>query len=726
MEKLKIDFENCYGIGKFEKEFDFTKSNTFLVYAPNGTMKTSLTKTLAYFAGETDEQPADKVYPGRVSKYEVKVDGNDITEAEILIVNPETEGYDSSDKISTFVASKELKNRYDTIYSELEARRKGFITKLKKVSQSADCESEFSETFKVSEKDSFFDMLCYAREAFGEKGESHTFRYNDVFDKKKNVRKFLEKNQAHLDQYISSYTSLLGKSSFFKASNNSFGTYQASQILESINDNSFFEAGHSFDLSDQQKVNSVAELREIVESEIEKIVNDKELKEIFEKVDKAIGSNAELRAFSKVLEKNNLLLLELKDYDAFRRKVWLGYLHQMESEVSDITEFYNQQKKELGDIAAEARKQVDVWKSLVTTFNSRFYVPFDVSIVNHEDVVLKQENANLAFHYRDRKEPPVEKDQASIQTILSKGELKAYYILQLLFDIESRKLNAHDTLVVFDDIADSFDYKNKYAIIEYLKDLHSSSNFKILLLTHNFDFYRTVSSRLYLNRKHAVLMASKDDDGRVFLSEGQYVKDAFSHLLGRVAEPRVFISLIPFLRNLCEYMDGAGSGGNYELLTSCLHIKVDTGKVTAHDILNILTTGYKKCSGKTVPFSGDPIVDFIYRTADAIVAESANGINEIPLENKIVLSIAARLKVEEFMISVLKPNLSDFTSNQTAELFERYKASGLADVEKSKAIDKVVLMTPENIHLNAFMYEPLIDVSIWHLLRIYEEVRKLV
>ncbi|WP_157887311.1 hypothetical protein [Campylobacter pinnipediorum] len=45
MKKLKIYLENCYGIKKLETEFDFTKKNTYSIYAPNGTMKTSFAKT---------------------------------------------------------------------------------------------------------------------------------------------------------------------------------------------------------------------------------------------------------------------------------------------------------------------------------------------------------------------------------------------------------------------------------------------------------------------------------------------------------------------------------------------------------------------------------------------------------------------------------------------------------------------------------------------------------
>lgn len=40
-------------------------------------------------------------------------------------------------------------------------------------------------------------------------------------------------------------------------------------------------------------------------------------------------------------------------------------------------------------------------------------------------------------------------------------------------------------------------------------------------------------------------------------------------------------------------------------------------------------------------------------------------------------------------------------------------------------MDAVVLMTPENIHVNSFMYEPIIDMSDAHLRKVYAEVREL-
>lgn len=45
MNTLKIDLENCFGIGKLCHTFDFSRNSISLIYAPNGTMKTSFAKT---------------------------------------------------------------------------------------------------------------------------------------------------------------------------------------------------------------------------------------------------------------------------------------------------------------------------------------------------------------------------------------------------------------------------------------------------------------------------------------------------------------------------------------------------------------------------------------------------------------------------------------------------------------------------------------------------------
>lgn len=121
----------------------------------------------------------------------------------------------------------------------------------------------------------------------------------------------------------------------------------------------------------------------------------------------------------------------------------------------------------------------------------------------------------------------------------------------ILFEIRSRQKQGGTTILLVDDIADSFDYKkNKYAIIEYLKDISHSGNFFCLFLLHNFDFYRSISGRLKSGRPYK-LMASKS--GRKLCQRLRNTNNQFIFLKSKLAEPPYCISAIPFVRNLAEY-----------------------------------------------------------------------------------------------------------------------------------------------------------------------------
>jgi predicted AAA+ superfamily ATPase len=66
---------------------------------------------------------------------------------------------------------------------------------------------------------------------------------------------------------------------------------------------------------------------------------------------------------------------------------------------------------------------------------------------------------------------------------------------------------------------------------------------------------------------------------------------------------------------------------------------------------------------------------------------------------------------------------------QTGVLFDRLsnenKDKGEAFKMIKKVLSQVVLMTPENIHINSFMYEPLMDMSNHHLISLYQDIKKL-
>jgi hypothetical protein len=65
------------------------------------------------------------------------------------------------------------------------------------------------------------------------------------------------------------------------------------------------------------------------------------------------------------------------------------------------------------------------------------------------------------------------------------------------------------------------------------------------------------------------------------------------------------------------------------------------------------------------------------------------------------------------------------TENQTIKLLQEYKRLGLGRAEDVLVLEQVNLMTPENIHLNSFMYEPILDLGIAHLKALYSDVKQL-
>ena len=116
--------------------------------------------------------------------------------------------------------------------------------------------------------------------------------------------------------------------------------------------------------------------------------------------------------------------------------------------------------------------------------------------------IIGESIPRIQFSFK-RNQKVVKMDRSELENIdvLSQGEKRALYLLNIIFDIERIKSTGKEMLFIIDDIADSFDYKNKYAIVEYLREMSTNPNFRLIILSHNFDFYRTVSMRLGLNRR---------------------------------------------------------------------------------------------------------------------------------------------------------------------------------------------------------------------------------
>ncbi len=183
----------------------------------------------------------------------------------------------------------------------------------------------------------------------------------------------------------------------------------------------------------------------------------------------------------------------------------------------------------------------------------------------------------------------------------------------------------------------------------------------------------------------------------------------------------VLIAMIPFVRNLAEYCEYSEE---FESLTSLLHIKPGFPELRVKDLLEIYS---KVLNGQD--FSNDieenqPVIPLILKAADLIADDAESALD---LEKKVVLSIAIRLNAERYMINEIDDLdwVKKILKNQTARLIKRFKEAVSGKKESAKYVelmDRVNLMTPENIHLNSFMYEPILDMSSEHLCSLYKEL----
>ena len=380
------------------------------------------------------------------------------------------------------------------------------------------------------------------------------------------------------------------------------------------------------------------------------------------------------------------------------------------------------------EIADKALNEKTMWDEVVQQFNERFCnMPFSLGVKNQKDVMLKGELPTISFIYKSHDEER-EVDEEMLLRRLSNGEKKALYLLNVLFEIKARKMEGREILLVIDDIADSFDYRNKYAIIEYLKEITEDGIFKVIILTHNFDFYRTVACRL--NLKSTSHFAIKGDD-KIRLEKGEYHENVFGKWKSSIYDnPKFFVAAIPFIRNIIEYTKGANCD-EFAMLTSLLHFKVsndrethNSEKILAEDLINVYIQNWGADNRFSIDKT-DSVLKIIFEQAEKIYSEACN---EIKIENKIILSMAIRILAEMYMITRIenKEAVASITSNQTRELRNliSFNDENEEDIKVKEIIEKVLIITSENIHLNSFMYEPIVDISLMELRNLYCDVKE--
>lgn len=724
METLNVALKNCHGIRELDATFDFERGNAVAVYAPNGTMKTSLARTFKDLA--EGQESADHMFPARETQRSLTDElGGDIEPADVVVVLSYDEELGPSESISTLLVNPELRKEYESLQVELVEARDELVTALREQSGTKhDVVDTLSRVF-TQQSDRFFEALVRISYEV-EQLEESTFAdlpYDLLFNDKVEAALRTPGVQSELAEYVTRLNELLDESTFFNRA--SFNFYNATNVTKSLGDNGFFSANHSLLLHGEdtpRTVTSEADLQALIAEEKKRITDDTALRKKLDAVEKVLQKNVDARRFFAFVADRDELLPEFANIDSFRESVWKSYLKAHYDLFQRVVTCFKDTEVRRKAIEQQAAAESTQWERVIRIFNDRFFVPFRLSAENKHQVMLGQETMlKLVFEFEEGGESTgVERDD--LLSILSNGEKKALYILNVLFEMEARKAAGRETLFIIDDLADSFDYKNKYAIIQYLKEMADHTDFKLVLLTHNFDFFRTLVSRGVVGYDRC-FMAQKGET-KIVLNQAEHVNNPFIRGFKKnfFTDGMQRAASIPFVRNILEYTKG-DNNEDYITLTSLLHWKPDSISITNADLDKIFSETFHGQNGITWGAHAEPVVDLLLQQADlALVADE--GVN---FANKIVLSIATRILAEQYMVAELQdPGFTDaIPANQTQALYQAFKARNLGTAETRETLDGVVLMTPENIHVNSFMYEPILDMSDAALRELYSQVKDL-
>jgi len=536
------------------------------------------------------------------------------------------------------------------------------------------------------------------------------------------LENFIEKIRAYVEQY----NQLITSSPVFQAA---FDHCSAKSISGDMSRSGFFKANHKVLLNGEINGRDEKGFNEVIETETRRII-EVEMADNFSELDKILDQKQGTRDLRAFLSKYREIIPELTDVPSFKKKLWASYLVSRNDDFAEAILCYRRCRDRISEIIHLAAAQESMWTEIVNEFNNRFIdLPYSLFIENKEDVVLNLKAPVVSFHVKSGlDERPIE--QRILLDYLSDGEKRALYLLNIIFEIKARNITSDQTVIIFDDVADSFDYKNKYAIIEYLIEIVQNPIFFPIFLTHNFDFYRTLACRADL--KSSSWFAEKSADG-ISIERGEYFVDVFERWKDMVYNNRaVFIAAVPFLRNIIQYQDGQYSP-EFLQLTALLHYKenlepnlISTERYMMGDLCDFMISKWGLDRVRLTYDRSISAFDFILDCAGDI----ASRVNEShKLEEKVTLAIGCRLLAEKYMIRrIANATLTDgIQSNQTRALrtMMNFAHTDPTDVQREKLIDRMLIISSENVHINAFMYEPLIDISLSELKSLFNSISRI-
>ena len=721
MIKIK-QFENVFGITKLSGGEDLGRIN--IIYAPNGTAKSSICDAIEKISNGEDVSDIYGVSPKPT--YELIVDGKIVTQNAkdtfnvVCFSGIDTYDYDKENEgLIKLAVSSSVKKQVSASKTKIDF----YIKEIEKIIRVV-FGSDFGKK-KCNDALNYIVNFDSNRNVLVKISSLFADDQYDTLDEKFTLEDFYLFATPKVDTTIhkqnviekgKEYVEIIDKRMKTDVFDEKFTYFNLNSIYQTALANNYFDDSKKRLLKINGIEYSKVEIDNFLNNKAEEIFGSKELSSVFESVKKDITKNKETSNLFEFLKKKPSLLLKIDNYGKLVLSVFASLFSK--EQLKSLKELYQSIDAENKFIEKILEERVNDTKihEIWSRFNKEFSTTqFDLQIKNKLDSYL---GTNVPTFVKCSKITGQEiSNPDSLR--FSTGEKRTYNFINLIIDIESKR-DGSPLTIIFDDAAESFDYKNKYGIIDYIVSLSEDNNLQIIVLTHNFDFYRSVVLAIHDTDKKQ-FFAYRNSNNEVTIedsSKGYYLN--FSSFNQWKSNPKIeqYLSLIGFTRQIFQFQSNSRDPKVLKLDSYLHFFEGNTDKCDFKDLQSVLSS-----INIQFPVSLN-ITDNYLKTLNGVALNISTGIiNETDLEYKLTLGLALRIFFERIIFLEYKNvnGVSLIIQNEfgrSRELLQ--EAKKLFSVDDYLCLVEINSINPSYVHINSFMYEPLIDVGIEKLAELFD------
>ena len=305
---LNGHFENCYGLKRFNlPNINFSRCNKALIYAPNGVMKSSLSKVFDDIS--KGSATSDRIFQNVISSYSVthytsqyvfsSANATQLPATDkVYVVNTFNNSFEfTKETVSTLLADETTRNAYNVLMAQFSGEIKQIEEKLRVLTGLTKPQikgrlitdlgltgtADWTDIFeKLNELYSTRQTLEYLNDC------TYLELFNDKVMAVYGKREFL----ASIEEYISSLNTLLENNPIL---NDRFTDRNAETLGKEMAKHNLFDAQHTIHLKDGITViHSLDEWNSAVNEQLDRLYSTPELSAAFQKLKKLLTSNGEV------------------------------------------------------------------------------------------------------------------------------------------------------------------------------------------------------------------------------------------------------------------------------------------------------------------------------------------------------------------------------------------------------------------------------------------------